>query len=67
MGLICIATIVLNMSGEGFGKDPRDFKSINRATTVCKTDKRYKSVPCLKEFLKKEKGVYWAVCGKKTK
>jgi len=55
------------MSGEGFGKDPRDFKSINRATTVCKTDKRYKSVPCLKEFLKKEKGVYWAVCGKKTK
>ena len=66
MILACIATIILNHSGMTFGSDPRDMKSLNRATKVCRTDKRYKDTPCLKTFVKRENGIYWGLCGTKT-
>lgn len=61
---ICLITSVINNSPFNFGEDPRDVKSFNRAITVCSTDNRYKEYPCLSKFLKRENGVYWALCGK---
>jgi hypothetical protein len=61
----CVATILMNISGEQFGIDKRDIKSLMRATNVCSIDKRYSDTPCLKYFSKRESGVYWAICGEK--
>lgn len=67
MIMVCVATIVLNQSINTFGSDRRDIKSLERATHVCRTDDRYKDTPCLQSFVKRENGVYWGICGKKTK
>ncbi len=63
--LLCISTLILNITGQPFGEDRRDVKALERTIKVCKTDERYKDSPCLKKILKKEPGVYWAECGSK--
>ena len=63
MILTCITTMILNISGIGFSKDPRDLKSFKRAAYVCGSDKRYEDGPCLIKFMKVENGVYRALCG----
>lgn len=65
MKFLCITTMLLNQSSFYFGSDKRDLSSLKRATEVCKTDERYKDQPCLRKFLKRENGVYWALCGEK--
>jgi hypothetical protein len=63
--MICVATLIINQSIHEFGSDPRDNKNVERATYVCRTDKRYKKQPCLVKFTKVENGVYRATCGEK--
>ncbi len=48
-----------------FGSDARDFKSLKRSEKTCRTDMRYSDTPCLIKFIKREDGVYWAICGTK--
>ncbi len=62
MILTCLATIIFNNTNAPINS--KDIQNLNRAVHVCKTDVRYKKTPCLKEFLKKDKQVYWALCGK---
>ena len=64
MILTCL-TITLVTLGSYFGSDERDFKSLKRSEYVCRTDKRYGFTPCLTRFIKREDGVYWAICGYK--
>lgn len=61
----CITLVILNASNQPFTSDPRDLKSLARAKHVCATDSRYRDQPCLKKFLKKENGIYWAICAEK--
>jgi hypothetical protein len=61
----CIATLLINVSGEPFGNDKRDVKALKSAYNTCSTNDRYKDTPCLKYFNKRESGVYWAVCSEK--
>jgi len=62
MILKCTAILIMTISSF-FGSDYRDFKSLKRAEYVCRTDSRYKNTPCLTQYLKREDGVYWAICG----
>lgn len=57
--LICLTTILLNISGSSYNK--QDFKNLEAAQTTCAT--KYNS--CLKNFQKREKGVYRVLCGEK--
>jgi len=65
MGLICAATILINLSSEPW--DSKDSKIFKRAKYVCSNDFRYKNdTPCLKSFTKKDDMVYNCICGPKT-
>lgn len=64
MILKCLSITILTV-GTFFGSDHRDFKSMKRSAEVCRTDNRYTNTPCLTKYIKREDGVYWAICGVK--
>jgi len=57
VNLICIATILVNISL--VNKD--DVNALTAATKRC--SEIYPEAPCLKKFIKREERVYWAICG----
>jgi hypothetical protein len=56
--MICLAAILINLTAIPFNK--QDFKSIARSQIVCA-----KKEGCVKNFQKREQGVYRVLCGKK--
>lgn len=60
--MICAAVLLINLSGIPFNDFDR--KVIKNAKEGC--SKYYKDNPCLKQFIKKEKLVYSAICGPKS-
>ena len=65
MKTICLAAMIYTLPNVKMGTDRRDMLALKRAEYVCKTDKRYIDQPCLSQFLKREDGVYWVLCGEK--
>ncbi len=63
--ILSCSLITLVTLGSYFGSDRRDFRTLKRSEVVCRTDTRYKHTPCLTRFIKREDGVYWAICGVK--
>ena len=59
MILTCLTTILLNISGISY--NAQDFKNLAITQATCK--RRYNS--CLKQFQKREQGVYRVLCGEK--
>lgn len=57
MVLMCVATILMNISGIPYTS--QDFKAIARTQVVCRD--KYKG--CLRQFQKREVGVYRVLCG----
>lgn len=57
----CALAILINLTQHPFNNT--DLKHIVTAKSRC--GQIYKDSPCLKKFIKREKKVYWAICGKK--
>lgn len=57
--MICALVIMINMSSEPWNK--RDERNYRQASVTCGV--KYKDAPCLRQFIKKEPGVYEALCG----
>ena len=62
--LICLATILTNLSGLDW--NTHDLKMKEYAKNVCSTREQYKDTPCLKEFIKTGKRSYQAICSTQT-
>ena len=59
INFICAATIIVNMSTQPLNK--KDKETFERAKVRCK--EVYDD--CLKKFVKRDVGTYWAICGGK--
>lgn len=57
---MCALTIIVNLSTEMWNK--ADQEALDGVKSNC--SKYYEDSPCLKEFIKKEPGVYNVICGK---
>lgn len=60
MTLVCLTTIIVNLSKESFNSE--DEVSLARAIEQCKLV--YDDAPCLVKFIKTETNTYQALCGK---
>lgn len=63
ISLTCAVTLLVNVSTISINQ--QDLRSFARAAKTCGSNKRYKESPCLKKFIKREQGTYWAICGEK--
>ena len=61
MKLACVAVVLLNLTDIPFNK--QDYESLSRAQVVCGQERYDKG--CVKEFQKREQGVYRVECGNK--
>lgn len=62
MKLMCLATVIVNMTTTPLNK--QDYAAISRAEYVCSTSRYDKG--CVKQFQKREQGIYRVECGDKT-